>query len=87
MRRLVLKAKNFYDMSVRCATKHEKGEKYGKDQKDKVGGFVYVGYVGIFVVMGIAFLPRQSKADGESGNGDGYHVNDFACRAGNGRGT
>ena len=50
---------------------------YDKDKKDKVGCFVYVDCVGILVVTGIAFLPRQSKADGESGNGDGYHVNDF----------
>ena len=55
---------------------------YVKDKKDKVGCFVYVGCVGILVVTGIAFLPRQSKADGESGNGDGYHVNDFGFGSG-----
>ena len=60
---------------------------YDKGKKDKVGNFGYVGCVGILVVIGIAFLPRQSNADGESGNGDGYHVNDFACRSGNDRGT
>ena len=58
---------------------------YDKDKKDKVDDLDYVGCVGILVVTGIAFLPRQSKADGESGNGDGYHVNDFACGYGNGR--
>ena len=58
---------------------------YDKDKRDKVGCFVYVDCVGILVVTGIAFLPRQSKADVESGNGDGYHVNDFACGYGNGR--
>ena len=63
----------------------KKEKMYGKDKKDKVGGFGYVGCVGILVVMRIAFLSRQSKADGESGNGDGYHVNDFACGYGNGR--
>ena len=82
---MVLKAKNFYDMSVRYATKHRKEKMYDKDKKDKVGDLGYVGCVGFLVATGIAFLPRQSKADGESGNGDGYHVNDFACGYGNGR--
>ena len=74
---MVLKAKNFYDMSVRYATKHRKEKMYDKDKKDKVDDLGYVGCVGILVVTGIAFLPRQSKADGESGNGDGYYENDF----------
>ena len=36
----------------------KKEKMYVKDKKDKVGGFGYVGCVGILVVTGIVFLPR-----------------------------